>query len=465
MQILHTTKKKKIVIYLFLALFSWVVLNSIFLKNTGLVPLEDVEVTYLSPESSLNQILEGLNSYTIPPNFLFIIPQGFEVSDKAIARARETLINNDPMLSVVGVGQEEPKSMFIDKGVLWIKEEKKASAYSECVDSDITEQPFLIRESTMRQFLSEPANNSTLIELFYSIKTKGMSLLTCKFPQVKFIVEKRRSDFRNHYKTASISFQLKYKIRNVINEKLDDFNRSHLDHHNILYCNTTTSKIFENRFHSKKVKKVNLHSPRDTLVRWKKVLDEFNLPLIIGFGTLLGWIRECDFMSHTSDIDTVLPITVYRGNLPKVAKKHGFKLFHSYGTPPKKNKEPGGYELTFIDKRTKNRLDVFHAYEDQDGKQWTSLWVEESLRRAYFYPKTFTNVIPADFNGIQVHVPRDFEITVVTSYGPKWFEPVSRWKWDSSAWNIYRGPFDKSPRNPKINFPPKYITEYRRHAN
>lgn len=57
------------------------------------------------------------------------------------------------------------------------------------------------------------------------------------------------------------------------------------------------------------IKPINKERAKENLSLLKKICNTHNLEFILFFGTLLGAVREHDFISHDEDIDIVLPIT------------------------------------------------------------------------------------------------------------------------------------------------------------
>lgn len=57
------------------------------------------------------------------------------------------------------------------------------------------------------------------------------------------------------------------------------------------------------------IKPINKERAKENLSLLKHICNTHNLEFILFFGTLLGAVREHDFISHDEDIDIVLPIT------------------------------------------------------------------------------------------------------------------------------------------------------------
>ena len=57
------------------------------------------------------------------------------------------------------------------------------------------------------------------------------------------------------------------------------------------------------------IKPIDKKKAKENLSLLKRICNEHNLDFILFYGTLLGAIREHDFISHDEDIDIAMPIS------------------------------------------------------------------------------------------------------------------------------------------------------------
>ena len=76
------------------------------------------------------------------------------------------------------------------------------------------------------------------------------------------------------------------------------------------------------------IKPINKVIAKENLLLLKSILDNNNVLFLLSFGTLLGAVREHDFISHDEDIDLIL----FKKDLPKflsllfVLRENGFEI-------------------------------------------------------------------------------------------------------------------------------------------
>ena len=75
-------------------------------------------------------------------------------------------------------------------------------------------------------------------------------------------------------------------------------------------------------------KKINRKACKENLLLIKSILDKENIPFRLGYGTLLGAVRDKNFIKGDNDIDLLFDF-IYRENVKKilfVLSGHGFVL-------------------------------------------------------------------------------------------------------------------------------------------
>lgn len=143
-----------------------------------------------------------------------------------------------------------------------------------------------------------------------------------------------------------------------------------------------------------------------------KVLSENGVDLILAYGTLLGAIREHDFIGHDLDMDTMIWAKDMQKVLDLVSEleKYGIEL-DCYALP---------WIITFKYKDITCDLDVIWGAP----APWKKHFV---LIQSYFVPrKLFAKTTKIEFQG-QIHVvPADYEKVLVYHYGKNWRIPSSK---------------------------------------
>ena len=158
----------------------------------------------------------------------------------------------------------------------------------------------------------------------------------------------------------------------------------------------------------------------------KKVFDALGIKWAIIGGTLLGCIREQDFLKHDTDMDITVKIEDYTSNIEKVFINNGFNHVATFGSVEK------GLELRFIKRGI--QIDIIFLYDE--GKQsWLGVWDNEgSLIKAMF--NKFDIDKTTNFLGVEVGIPNNPIKYLETSFGKNWKIPVKNWIWNKSAKNF-----------------------------
>jgi hypothetical protein len=351
------------------------------------------------------------------------------------------------VFGAIGLGSQDDLEFVRENDLLWIVKHNKAPKdLPDCVASDILETDFIIQRELLESLTEVVNSNNTLLEIFYNLHTARKPVLSClPLRATKPDILKSKSPFTD-YGNAHWSFQAANGLIDVIDERTDAYNRIH-GQGPITYCNTTFAKHWDET-HSDRVRKGAMRNPRSSLWDWKLAMDEIGYPVKISSGTLLGWHRQCNFIDYTSDIDTTMPIWMFKPEIFEAAEKHNFKVLRTFGNSSLDDLT-NGFEVTFEHIPTKNSLDIFFIYHDKDGKEWTSLWVRKNeLHRIYFAPGILVENKVADFLGIRVMIPHDPVEYLYSSYGAGWMEPKSKWTWYNSVSNQFKPPH---PRWPEVN--------------
>lgn len=142
------------------------------------------------------------------------------------------------------------------------------------------------------------------------------------------------------------------------------------------------------------------------------VFKAHNIEFILAYGTLLGAIREHDFIGHDADMDTL----IWAKDMQKVLdlelelEKHDIKL-HCYVLP---------WILTYEYKGVTCDIDMMW----DAPKPWNKRYL---LVESQHIPRSFfTHTTQIEFQGFQHTIPANPENLLVYHYGKKWRIPSSR---------------------------------------
>jgi len=157
---------------------------------------------------------------------------------------------------------------------------------------------------------------------------------------------------------------------------------------------------------------------RENLLLLKALLDEHGIPFCLAFGTLLGAVREKDFIAHDEDIDLMM----LKGNRDQLLallwrlQEKGFEVARY---------EPRGL-LSIIRKGEYIDFYFFEEYPE-----------DRSLYHCCrdLCPKEFlddTTLLP--FQGADFQVPKDYERYLAYTYGEDWRTPIPMYNFQQPNW-------------------------------
>lgn len=181
------------------------------------------------------------------------------------------------------------------------------------------------------------------------------------------------------------------------------------------------------------------------LERFDKCLSDNSIAYMLGFGTLLGAIREHGFIKHDLDIDTCMWYDEYKNkNARKVLEDAGFELIREYTVSDGEL----GLEQTYCFEGV--TVDIFMIYEPIAVQPYSChCWMPygdakdrfESMEKyGKLIPYRFETPYPKDvvrvpFNGISLPIPRNYDEILALRYGPDYMTPNPNWK-DSLSYFI-----------------------------
>ncbi len=174
------------------------------------------------------------------------------------------------------------------------------------------------------------------------------------------------------------------------------------------------------------------------LVTASNVLADLKVRHFLSDGTLLGAVREKNFIEHDSDLDIGViaeDLQTYEklGSLIYWMLENGFELRHIFGHLTKH------FEITFMRKEIK--LDMFFFFKVGDKRRHHAF--QNGFRNGesdiitYEYPAEIVeNLSPIDFLYNVFPAPRMREEFLKIKYGPEWRTPVKSWDWRFGPRNV-----------------------------
>ncbi|XP_034236955.1 fukutin-like isoform X2 [Thrips palmi] len=188
------------------------------------------------------------------------------------------------------------------------------------------------------------------------------------------------------------------------------------------------------------------HQAWKMLSRAKRILDDLEVPFWLSSGTCLGFLRQCDFIPYSQDVDLGVFASDYKEEIIPAFLSHGFKLHHTFG------KANDSYQIAFEYKKLK--LDIFFFYVDEEkGTMWNG-GTEARSGQKYRYTFTAFSLCWTEFLELLVRVPCNTRRYIEANYGLDWFTPVTKWSWKSSPPNVEKnGVWPKEEWAKVINIP------------
>jgi phosphorylcholine metabolism protein LicD len=158
------------------------------------------------------------------------------------------------------------------------------------------------------------------------------------------------------------------------------------------------------------------------------ILEELGIEYFLAYGTLLGAVREKDFIEHDLDIDIYITEPSFKMDFFKKAIEHGFEIKNIFGML-----KYGG-EISV--KRDKIKIDIFFLYFDEKKQQyWNAIWLNGCVNGPtdmikHVYPAEIFNYIRgANIQGRYFIAPIKQEEYLELVYGKDWRTPKKEFDW------------------------------------
>ena len=168
-------------------------------------------------------------------------------------------------------------------------------------------------------------------------------------------------------------------------------------------------------------------------------------------GTLLGIVREGNFIVHDPDMDVTVQVGIEEiSKVEKAILNAGFTISKSWGLPGEglewalKFPQPEGAKWQF----GKIKIDVFFADVREDGLTVSAYKGSQVRQVRYPHPQLKSHHVEAW--GFDVQVPAETEGFLEVEYGPEWRVPVEKWDYWTSPQNISSGPTKAKRFRPSV---------------
>lgn len=174
----------------------------------------------------------------------------------------------------------------------------------------------------------------------------------------------------------------------------------------------------------------------EALEVFNKCMNENGHKYSLAFGTLLGAVREHDFIPHDNDIDLAMWIDDYTPKLIEDLERYGIKHKYAYTIEDGKI----GKEDTFEYKGV--QLDIFYFYKEADGKAYCNDFIyfpgttskKDSIKKyggmlpRKLYLPLGDDLQTVDFKGLQLSIPSNYHELLSFRYGENYMTPIPGWR-------------------------------------
>ena len=129
----------------------------------------------------------------------------------------------------------------------------------------------------------------------------------------------------------------------------------------------------------------------------------------IGYGTLLGIIRENSCIDGDDDIDILINKSYY-DEIKSLLIAHGFEIEYGYGINDSKN------ILKTKEREEYSSIDFYITEVDNNGNFYDK-WNDVIWSNCYNNKK----LIKFNWNNIELQIPNNYKSKLINRYGDKWY--------------------------------------------
>lgn len=218
---------------------------------------------------------------------------------------------------------------------------------------------------------------------------------------------------------------------------------NNLKYSKFIECNHTNAVIFKNLYKSDTSIQARRfrHRARKLLFKTKVVLDNLQIPFWLSSGTCLGYLRQCDIIPYSQDVDIGIFVKDFNYRIITDMRAHQLHLKHWFG------ELEDSLEFSFIDSKSNLKLDIFFFYDNGNAYWNGGTQLKTGKKFKYIFEKF--DLCWTLFLGLKLRVPCDTKTYIMANYGPNWTVPIKQWDWKSSPINVkFNGfwPRNKWPR-------------------
>lgn len=160
----------------------------------------------------------------------------------------------------------------------------------------------------------------------------------------------------------------------------------------------------------------------DIMGRTAAALNSLGVRWWLMDGTLLGFVREGEFLGHDADVDIGIHMSDYSPALLSALRDTGLQLYSQHGTPD------NGLEITVRSRwlyLPGTSLDIFLFYDDEGQDTWWHATSYKGHQMRYRYPRFELETL--EVRGQTYNVPSPPERFLVQKYGDDWRTPNTSW--------------------------------------
>lgn len=197
-------------------------------------------------------------------------------------------------------------------------------------------------------------------------------------------------------------------------------------------------KFYKKRCSEEMLKNFKKHG-FEALIQFNNCLNKHNIKYTFAFGTLLGAVREHDFIPHDDDLDFTMWIDDYTPEMLSYLEEYGFKHKFSFSVEDDKYAKEDTFEYKGV------LLDIFYVYKGkkeempyccyfniQPGCATRSSSVKKygglSTRKIFLPLSKDVEII--DFKGLKVSIPTNYDEVLRTVFGDNYLTPIPGWTHD-----------------------------------
>lgn len=174
--------------------------------------------------------------------------------------------------------------------------------------------------------------------------------------------------------------------------------------------------------------KLNKQWALDNLIELDIIFKKYNVKFWLDSGTLLGYYRNKDFISHDHDVDIGVNFLEFNPKIIFDIYSSGWKI-KTFGTP--------NNSLHVRVTKRSIEVDIFFYYPITDNKVKYSVFDCDNIglkQLDYIFNKF--NIKKIEFLGNNFYVPEDELDWIITHYGTNWNVEICNWDWKSSPLNL-----------------------------